>query len=443
MSSLGVDRPAARHAGPDTGMVQVDTVRASHQIESRSAIRTALVVAAVAVALFVRVGWVMFAPMPEVTGDAAGYDAAARRLITHGYFAFGSDGPSIDTDRPNAITMPGYPVFLAAIIRGSGDSGQDHNAARIAQAVLGATTVLIMYFCAQALFGPWAALLAVWVLALWPPLIAENQFLLTEPLFELLIALAFFVFIKSIRSERGRMWTLMVLVGLLLGMATMVRPAAIAVGGALVVCLLFVVHSVRGYRWRLAMLLSIVVLLTVTPWTVRNAVLYHRFVPLTTNSAHGIYVATFGVGEDYMPWTQLKETDEFARNEWFLQAARTRLNSQWAASPTKVILSRLAQWQYAIAMPQTGVGPLFFVPPIHQFAWLASVALFVLRWHDENVAIMAAIPAALVVFHIPTLLIARYVQPAMPWVLVMFSAAVFLLGRSLLGTVLAPRAKTP
>ena len=120
-------------------------------------------------------------PMP-LRSDASGYDAAARRLVSAGSYAYPVGRDLWDEDvfreaawetfvqRPaNAFAMPGYPWFLAAVYRLSGTGPERLPAVRWAQAALGALTVALVFLIADAVLGRRAAWTAAGLNALYPP----------------------------------------------------------------------------------------------------------------------------------------------------------------------------------------------------------------------------------------------------------------------------------
>ena len=77
--------------------------------------------------------------------------------------------------------------------------------------------------------------------------------------------------------------------GLLLGLAVMVRPISLAVVPVIAVCWL---HARKDWgvaaRWTGALLVGIAV--CVVPWTVRNQVRLHAFVPISTNMGDNLCI---------------------------------------------------------------------------------------------------------------------------------------------------------
>lgn len=83
--------------------------------------------------------------------------------------------------------------------------------------------------------------------------------------------------------------------GLLFGLTAMFRPEYLLVGIAFAVLALVRVGRDRGWRPGLAgaALLAAGLLLPILPWAIRNQVVLHRTVPISTGGGKALYVGTF------------------------------------------------------------------------------------------------------------------------------------------------------
>ena len=251
------------------------------------------------VALVPRLLVVALGAAPPVRSDASGYDAAARRLLATGTYAFPvgralwsqdvvrADAWSSYLAMPsNAWAMPGYSVFLAAIYRLAGTGPGRFTAVHILQAVLGAAAVMLLFRIADELFGRRAAWATVILNALYPPSLSLAGFLLTETLFTFLLAGQIAVMVWAAGSQR---WLAYALLGALTAAAVYVRPVAAFV--PLVLLALELHRGLTDARSRPALgrqalrfvACAGVAAALLAPWWLRNAALYGVFMP--TNSA--------------------------------------------------------------------------------------------------------------------------------------------------------------
>lgn len=221
-----------------------------------------------------------------LASDASDYSRHARSI------AAGSGFPPSVVDPhggASAIRPPAFPFLLAGVYALTDDSVA---AGRIAQALLGALIVGLIGLIALELWGAEVALVAAALAAIFPPLVIDGVALLSEPLF-VVFELAAVMSILRWRRRRRLAW--LIGAGTLIGGAWLTR-----VEGALLLIPLMVAargtgpwRAARTYRAPATLLLS--ALLVVTPWTVRNAIELHAFVPVSDQDGYtlaGTYNAT-------------------------------------------------------------------------------------------------------------------------------------------------------
>ncbi len=244
-----------------------------------------LLAVVVVVALGLRIAWVLW-----VSREPQGIFLDPSRYL--GYARQIADGHGMTetlTGDPTAYYPPGYPWFLGIVTWLSQPfTDEPWLAAGLVQAVLGATTVALVATVAKRLAGPVAALVGAVVYALYPNLVFHTGALLGETLYN-------FVFLAFLALLLSRPWDATFNpwrtfnCGVLLGLAVMVRPISLAVIPVVVVCWLAARKDYRvTLRWSLALLLGVVV--CIVPWTVRNEVRLHAFVPISTNTGDNLCI---------------------------------------------------------------------------------------------------------------------------------------------------------
>lgn len=256
--------------------------------------------------------------------DAQGYAAIAANLERGEGFTLGPQAT-----QPATNYSPGLPLFVSGLYALRG--GTDERFARVVLALIGALAVLFTYLIGRRLAGPFAGLVGAGVAAVYPALLEYQGMLMSEPLAATLLSGAVLAVLWASSSGEGRWgfpdgrWVFRLrsvrpsevddgaknrtprpsgnphrpfatwlVPGTLLGALALVRPEYLAI--ALV---LAVVVSVRLGRdaWRaglaqaLVMLLGVV--LVVAPWTVRNAVVLDRFVPISTGGGQVLFAGSY------------------------------------------------------------------------------------------------------------------------------------------------------
>jgi 4-amino-4-deoxy-L-arabinose transferase-like glycosyltransferase len=227
----------------------------------------------------VRLGAVAAHPHYVPIGDSADYERIAKS-VSGGHYP----GRTAGLPGPTAYRPPLYPVALGAAYAVA--PGGDRTVARIAQAVVGALTVWLVGLVAWlALRRRRVALTAMAIAAVWPPMWILQTALLTEVLF-VPLTLGAGAAALLWRETRARRWV--VVAGGLVGLAALTRANGIAMALPLAVALWAAGDGPAVRRARPALAMVAVALLTIAPWTLRNAIEFHRFVPVAVEDGYGL-----------------------------------------------------------------------------------------------------------------------------------------------------------
>jgi 4-amino-4-deoxy-L-arabinose transferase-like glycosyltransferase len=245
--------------------------------------------------------------------DAVAYNRIAENLEQGRGFALGRDAT-----QPAGNYSPGLPLLAGALYEVSG--GVHERFARIVLALLGALAVPFTYLIGRRLFGPMAGLIGAAIVAVFPALLEYQGMLMSEPLAATLLSAAILAILWAFDprpgghpdarpAAEGADSALPWLVpGLLLGALALTRPEYLGVA----VLLGVLVAAWQWPDWRRplghAALLFLGIALVVGPWTIRNAIVLDRFVPISTGGGQvlfaGAYVPSEGdperVGEEVL-----------------------------------------------------------------------------------------------------------------------------------------------
>jgi 4-amino-4-deoxy-L-arabinose transferase-like glycosyltransferase len=209
--------------------------------------------------------------------DAADFDRHAASIAAgNGY-----PPPQLGLHGPSAFRPPLYPIALALVHK----LGGGWTAGRVLGALLGTLTVALVFLVAQRLWDRRVALVAALIAAVFPPLVLLSASLLSEQLF-LPLVLASLLAVLVFRERGGLRWA--IAAGVLCGLAVLARTS----GAPYVLALAVGVWVARPRLSRAALIAPLVLLLatalTVTPWVVRNSVVFHRFVGLGTGAGYAL-----------------------------------------------------------------------------------------------------------------------------------------------------------
>ena len=223
-----------------------------------------------AVALVLRVGWVLWStPEPRSlieNGDAYSYFFLGRQLAEGGGYL------NVETGDPTAYYPIGYPAFLAVIfwiVQHTPIPDELPLAGALVQAVIGTLSVGLVFLIAQKIVGRRAALCAAAVTAAFPSLVIFTATLQLETLFTFLSLAAVAILVLHDWS-RPPSPARLIAFGAVLGLSALVRPFSIPFMAGLVVAVL-----VAGFGWRRALgsagLAVGALAVVVAPWLIRNA----------------------------------------------------------------------------------------------------------------------------------------------------------------------------
>jgi 4-amino-4-deoxy-L-arabinose transferase-like glycosyltransferase len=209
-------------------------------------------------------------------GDADDYNQLATRLVEgRGYVNAAG--------RPTAWRPPAYPVFLAGIYK---IAGVDVQRATMVQVILGGLTVLMLTALAAMILGWPRALIAGAIAAVYPAFVWLPRLLFSENLSLFLMLVSLGTIILYLRTSRT-IW--IILFGVLCALNTLVRsgnlvfPIIVAIG-------LLILHW-RNWKQLAAPLLvmAVVFVVTLLPWTIRNYRVFHHVIPVATQDGLTLY----------------------------------------------------------------------------------------------------------------------------------------------------------
>ena len=305
------------------------------------------------------------------TYDQLEYFVLAQNLKMHDTLSYGAprrwiDQASLEAPgpfEPTAARPPLYPAVIAALWWGDEPPVQE---VRLAQVVLGTLAALMAYLIALQAFGFGAAMLAGMATALGPLTLHLTALLYSETLFTFLFTASLWFWTQ----KRG------ILAGLLLGAAALTRSVCLPlIGIALVLALL------TKFNRAVHLKLALAALLLVVPWTVRNAMTQHAFIPIANvgwgaNMLIGTIDVPYGSGNDWITLGQDKEfigiiqsaptADEAERRMSTLAAERIR------AAPLHWFWVRLKQY------PRfwLGTGDMISMQPVVKYGYILGAVLF-------------------------------------------------------------------
>ncbi|MFZ0041540.1 MAG: glycosyltransferase family 39 protein [Solirubrobacteraceae bacterium] len=182
----------------------------------------------------------------------------------------------------SAFRPPGYPVFLAGVYAIAGRTAPA--AGRLAGAFLGTLSVTLIGLIALRLWGRRVGMLALGIAAAAPPLVILSTALISEALFVPVMLAAVLTALESRASKRRYRW--LIATGVLVGVACLTRTN----GLILLIPFSLAFAPTRSRRelgaWMPPAIFVVTAVLTIAPWTVRNWIVFHAFIPVSDESGY-------------------------------------------------------------------------------------------------------------------------------------------------------------
>jgi 4-amino-4-deoxy-L-arabinose transferase-like glycosyltransferase len=251
--------------------------------------RALLVAVVLLAALAIRIAYIETTPYHAVD-DAGTYNRLASMIANHGDYHTGT-GPRTGAGNsrgPTAYFPPAFPYLLAVSDLTTGHEAGGKAALhseRIEQAVIGTVAVGLLGLVALEAFGSGVALTAMVLAALYPVLVELSGILVAENLLIVLELAATWTALRARRARRRAGW--IAATGVLTGLATLSHENAILMLLPLAVAAATAARPWRGLRpptgpaVRAVAVLVLGAALAIAPWTIRNAIELHRFLPVS------------------------------------------------------------------------------------------------------------------------------------------------------------------
>jgi len=268
--------------------------------------------------------------------DSESYWALGQTIAEGKPYAFGED-------QARVFRTPGYPILLAPVIRCFGEGFKGVFWARAEAALFGVLAVAGVWWLTRLLFDDSSALLAAALATFYPGAVASSVLILSEAPFCPLLLLNLGLWIKAWQAptkQRTAAWASAA--GIVAGLATLVRPSWLlftpfaAIVGLLIALVwkdvknaasLGVVQpddassqknaagpfqNVLRRHAVIACWMLLALMLTMSPWWIRNAWVTGHFIPTTLQVGASLYD---GLNPEATGASNMDFVDEFTAQE--------------------------------------------------------------------------------------------------------------------------------
>ena len=257
-------------------------------------------------AILLRVIWAFFVPVDPIS-DSFLYDSFAQSIANGNGYAF-----------PNGDITVYWPVGTSAIYAVIYKVfGISYLPIVIFNIVIGVGIVWLTYAIAQRHVQKNVALIAAFLVTIWPILIEFTTIMASELIFIFLILLAIYVWGSKQLSPilKAAIW------GALICAATYVRPTALPI-----IALLPILDWLADKDWRASIQTFIVATITAallfSPWVYRNQQVFGEFVLVSANGGANLWMGNnLNSNGGYTDLTDLPFKNEVARDKYFKKEA--------------------------------------------------------------------------------------------------------------------------
>ena len=265
--------------------------------------RTSGCLVIVAIALIVRLAALTAWSNQDLRGthDQIGYFVLAQNVRLHHAFSYGqplrwAEEPVLDAPGPydpTADRAPLYPLVIAALWSGDKPPLLE---VWLVQGIVGTLVAMLVYSMALEAFGFGAALVAGLAMALAPFTAFTTVLFLSETLFTFFLTASLWFWTRKKA----------VLAGIFLGAATLTRAVSLPIIGVVLLLGLLVKFN-RPLHFKVAL----AALAIIAPWTIRNAITQHAFIPVASvgwgaNMLFGTIDVPYGSGPPFISYAQDK-----------------------------------------------------------------------------------------------------------------------------------------
>ena len=384
-------------------------------------------------ALLVRAGYLLLEPRCALTGDEPSWIELGRQI--------GRPAIAFSPLRSDLIFYPPvYPYFVGALFRAFGAMP----AVLWAQVALGALLVPVVGKVGARCFGARAGLLAAAVTAFYPELVWYSAHYWSETVFLLLLWAAVE---RSLAADAEASPRTAAAAGVLFGLTTLTRELALYLVPIVTIWMLrpraeaVRADWLRPSRAARARAFSLVVaaVLTIAPWTIRNAVVFRAFIPVSTmgglNLWQGnttlthlqIYEVLAGVGgpvaQDRYCRRMAWETIAARQPAWIFEKLAEQMPEFW--KPGSEVLDHLVGRDACGPLRAAQLVPIELVLVLPYLALLGLLLVGLVRLRlSAGAVLLLALGAAYNAAHVAAYATTRFRLPVMPVLFVVAAALV-------------------
>ncbi len=224
------------------------------------------------ISLILRLVWILKVPTVPVSDFLQYHNGALSIINGTGYRIYGH----ISSYEP-----VGYSLFLAFIYSIFGSSFW---VAKIANVIISCIGVIFIYLITKKCFTKKYAYICALIYGILPLNIIYTSVISTEIIFTTLYLLLLLLIIKKESIKYSN-----IILGILLGILTLIKPYMM-----IYQCTIFLMDVINLHDFKKSVqsfiIITAVLLFTISPWTIRNYIIFHKIIPVSTNGGYNLYI---------------------------------------------------------------------------------------------------------------------------------------------------------
>lgn len=221
--------------------------------------------------MLLRTVWILKVPTIPVSDFMQYYKGAVSLLEGNGYRIYG---------HISAYEPVGYSLFLYLIFFFFGCS---YFVAKLWNLILSFLTLILIYKISKKYIGKFSYISTL-LYGILPISIVYTSVISTEIIFTFL----YVVLIYLVLTKKQNLVNIIIL-GVLLGILTLIKPYMLIYAGLLFfmdfINFKSILPCIKNF-----LIITVVLLVTISPWIIRNYFVFHKFIPVSTNGGYNLYV---------------------------------------------------------------------------------------------------------------------------------------------------------
>lgn len=361
--------------------------------------------------------------LEKMDNDDVKYIRSAKILIEKGMLTYH------DPKSPTVFVMPGFPILLAGFIRLFGRWDIGVIAFRVFQALLQGFSVYMVFLIGRELFNSITGLIACVLDAVYMPEFFSAGLILTEVEFKVLLLLLVYLSIYAVKTGYIKYY---IVGGIIWGAACLIRPTAALYPIVIFIMWLLYKYPI-GFAVKRALITSMIFILVMSPWWIRNYAVFNRFIPFTLSTGNpflqGTYI-NYDQTRDYVPYTP--DVDVIKTNQIEMETGKYRLKTYFKKYPLQYIYwytigKTLHMWRdpfyWKPVFNITGTTAAKYHLILLALGLIGTVFSIRKKIRDSLFLILPIIYFTLV--YLPYYTFSRYSYPTMPFVIILSAYGIY------------------